>query len=37
MECLIVYLRGTGIGGAVVSVVKNTAIRLAKEADKKAT
>ena len=29
-------LRGIGVGGAVVSVVKNTAIRLAKEADKKA-
>ena len=28
-------LRGTGIGGAVVSVVKNTAIKLAEEADKK--
>ena len=28
-------LRGIGVGGAVVSVVKNTAIRLAKEADKK--
>ena len=28
-------LRGIGIGGAIVSVVKNTAIRLAKEADKK--
>jgi len=28
-------LRGTGLGGAVVSVVKNTAIKLAKEADKK--
>ena len=28
-------LRGSGIGGAIVSVVKNTAIRLAKEADKK--
>jgi len=29
-------LRGIGVGGAVISVVKNTAIRLAKEADKKA-
>ena len=29
-------LRGTGVYGAVASVVKNTAIRLAKEADKKA-
>ena len=29
-------LRGIGVGGAIVSVVKNTAIRLAKEADKKA-
>ena len=28
-------LRGIGVGGAVVSVVKNTALRLAKEADKK--
>ena len=28
-------LRGIGVGGAIVSVVKNTAIRLAKEADKK--
>ena len=28
-------LRGIGLGGAIVSVVKNTAIRLAKEADKK--
>ena len=28
-------LRGVGVGGAIVSVVKNTAIRLAKEADKK--
>ena len=28
-------LRGIGIGGAIVSVVKNTALRLAKEADKK--
>jgi len=28
-------LRGIGVGGAVASVVKNTAIRLAKEADKK--
>ena len=29
-------LRGIGVGGAIASVVKNTAIRLAKEADKKA-
>ena len=28
-------LRGVGVGGAIASVVKNTAIRLAKEADKK--
>jgi hypothetical protein len=28
-------LRGIGVGGAIASVVKNTAIRLAKEADKK--
>ena len=28
-------LRGIGIGGAIVSVVKNTALKLAKEADKK--
>ena len=28
-------LRGVGVGGAIVSVVKNTALRLAKEADKK--
>ena len=28
-------LRGIGVGGAIVSVVKNTALRLAKEADKK--
>ena len=28
-------LRGIGVGGAVVSVVKNTAIKLAKEAEKK--
>ena len=28
-------LRGIGIGGAIISVVKNTAIKLAKEADKK--
>ena len=28
-------LRGIGIGGAIVSTVKNTALRLAKEADKK--
>ena len=28
-------LRGIGLGGAIVSVVKNTALRLAKEADKK--
>ena len=28
-------LRGIGLGGAIVSVFKNTAIRLAKEAYKK--
>ena len=28
-------LRGVGVGGAIVSVVKNTALKLAKEADKK--
>ena len=28
-------LRGIGVGGAIASVVKNTAIKLAKEADKK--
>ena len=28
-------LRGIGVGGAIVSVVKNTALKLAKEADKK--
>ena len=28
-------LRGVGVGGAIASVVKNTAIKLAKEAEKK--